>query len=80
MPKNEKTNGLSKKKILGELVRIGKSLMGRDLLHQDVLYAIQGDVADLMANIANDVPDGPETLHKEFPWLFKVKEVLDPKR
>lgn len=72
MPKNEKTKGLSKKKILGELIRIGKPLLGRDRLDQEVLYAIQNDVADLMADVANDVPDGPGTLRKEFPWLFKV--------
>lgn len=50
----------------------GEMVLGCDMLHQDALYRMQGELASLLADLANTCgPDATKTLQTRFPWVFE---------
>ena len=49
----------------------GEMVLSCDLLHQDALYRLQGELASLLADVANaSGPAAAKTLETRFPFAF----------
>ena len=50
----------------------GEMLLSCDMLHQDALYRMQGELASLLADLANSCgADAAKTLETRFPFAFQ---------
>ena len=50
----------------------GANVLGCDILHQDALYRLQGDLVTLLADVANACgPIQARVLEQKFPFAFE---------
>jgi hypothetical protein len=50
----------------------GEMVLSCDLLHQDALYRLQGELASLLADVANACgPEQAKVLETRFPFAFQ---------
>lgn len=64
---------MTKKEILQKLVLLERKyrLLSGDLIYQDDLFAVQEELCEMMAKIANDTQTD---LAKHLPYLFKSEQ------
>jgi hypothetical protein len=74
---------MTNQQILSRLIKLaarsnggasGGTVLQSDLLHQDALFCVQEDLAQLMSDIANDVKGGPALLARTFPRAFSTND------